>query len=753
MDDILIGNETWEGHLSTIEETLHTLEMNNLSCNPTKCSFAMSKVEFLGFEISREGVKISRRKLAAIHKLAPPKNRKGLQRLLGLVNFWRHFIPQFSQNTYNMRLLLSKDAPFIWSEKCDQELQYLKNRLTSDPILQPLDTSRGLIIMSDASGKTGLGYQILQVGDDNKLHAVSYGSQALTKSQKNWTVSQLELAAIVSGLRAYECFAIRRDVTIITDNSHCLALDKWLPVNSRERRMIAYLMQFRLKVKYIEGCKNAPADALSRSLDDMSPETRLEFAPELNLKDDFIISLDNADAVQKQDEEERRDTIATGSVCYTLEASEASEASEAATNQLSQRPASLDGGVSDSAGIILFEQVVTAVNEATDVTSNIDISDEDKPDVVLDYFPTIGVNDYIQDDEFKNIYAYLTEGDFMGDDKDFRQVLLVADQYFIRNDCLYKIGVPRNVKVSRVHPVVERLCVPKVHRHTLLKYYHDNFGHAAVERLFLSMYSVIYWKSMYPDIRDFCKTCDTCHKSKRNFAQSTRPLNPLPVAKGPFKIWNIDHKDLCRKTNNGSVAILCCIDAFSGWPVLAPVKSMDAETTAKVFFKEVISKFGIPEIVISDRGASFCSKFFSTLMTLLKVKHRISAARAPRSNGLAESLVKRLSDLIKIYVKTDSEIEDYLPLIEMILRSTTHSKLKISPHEVCFGSRMNLGDDFILDNSNKLTTDQYSYLEWLSLRLKDIHKAVSENLIENKQEMKDDYDKRHHRQRSSAALL
>jgi len=135
---------------------------------------------------------------------------------------------------------------------------------------------------------------------------------------------------------------------------------------------------------------------------------------------------------------------------------------------------------------------------------------------------------------------------------------------------------------------------------------------------------------MYMDVKDFCKTCDVCHKSKRDFAHRTRPLNPLPVAQGPFKIWNIDHKDLC--------------------------------------------------------GTSFCSKFFSTLMTLLNVKHRISAARAPRSNGLAESLVKRLSDLIKIYVKTDSEIEDYLPLIEMILRSTTHSKLKISPHEVYFGS-------------------------------------------------------------------
>jgi len=55
--------------------------------------------------------------------------------------------------------------------------------------------------------------------------------------------------------------------------------------------MIAYLMQFRLKVKYIEGCKNAPADALSRTLEDMSPEIRLEFVPELNIKDDFIVTL------------------------------------------------------------------------------------------------------------------------------------------------------------------------------------------------------------------------------------------------------------------------------------------------------------------------------------------------------------------------------------------------------------------------------------------------------------------------------
>ena len=302
MDDILLANESWQGHLSTIEDTLHMLEINELSCNPSKCMFGMAKLEFWGFEISREGIKISRRKLAAIEKIGPPKNRKSLQRILGLINFWCKFVPQFSQNTYHMRKLLGKDVAFVWSSQCEKELQYLKTCLTSDPILQPINTEKDLIIMTDASGKTGLGFQVLQVDEDNQMHAVSYGSQALTKSQRNWTVSQLELAAIVAALRAYECFAIHREITIITDNSHCLALDKWLPANAGERRMIAYLMQFRLKVKYIEGCKNAPADALSRTLEDMSPETRLEFAPELNIKDDFIVSLSDNIATEEATE-------------------------------------------------------------------------------------------------------------------------------------------------------------------------------------------------------------------------------------------------------------------------------------------------------------------------------------------------------------------------------------------------------------------------------------------------------------------
>ena len=72
--------------------------------------------------------------------------------------------------------------------------------------------------------------------------------------------------------------------------------------------MITYLMQFRLKVKYLHGCHNASADCLSRLFTDMSPEDQKEFSPDLNDKDDFIVSVTDVVGteaiVPKEDTEE-----------------------------------------------------------------------------------------------------------------------------------------------------------------------------------------------------------------------------------------------------------------------------------------------------------------------------------------------------------------------------------------------------------------------------------------------------------------
>jgi len=249
---------------------------------------------------------------------------------------------------------------------------------------------------------------------------------------------------------------------------------------------------------------------------------------------------------------------------------------------------------------------------------------------------------------------------------------------------------------------------------------------------------------MYQDIGSYCKTCDVCLRTKRNFSFRTKPLNPLEPPSSPCTVYQIDFKTLPRKSSQGSVGILCIIDSYSGWPILRAVKDFSAETTARVFFNEVITKWGIPEVVISDRGASFCSRFFSCIVKMLGIKHRISSARSPRTNGMCESLVKRASDLLKVYAKDDSHLDDVLPLCEMCLRASNHSNIKLSPYEIHMGRKMWVGLPVELtDSAPKLSQDQQSYFDWLRHRLKDIHAVVDQNLAENKAQMKSAYDQRH----------
>jgi len=153
MDDVICVGASWGENLKNVKTVLQTLRENSLSANPSKTELAMEEIEYLGFRLSQEGVKVSERKLKIIQQLPPPTNRKGVSRLIGLFQFFKRFIDKFPQNTYHIRQLLRKDAIFNWSVECDRELEYLKGVLTSDTVLQAPDTNKDVYLFTDASGK------------------------------------------------------------------------------------------------------------------------------------------------------------------------------------------------------------------------------------------------------------------------------------------------------------------------------------------------------------------------------------------------------------------------------------------------------------------------------------------------------------------------------------------------------------------------------------------------------------------------
>ena len=90
LDDLLIiSNGTFEDHLSKLDKVLTRLKEAKLRCKATKCSFAMPEIEYLGYILSREGIKPQPEKVSAILALKPPKNVKELRRFLGMVQFYR----------------------------------------------------------------------------------------------------------------------------------------------------------------------------------------------------------------------------------------------------------------------------------------------------------------------------------------------------------------------------------------------------------------------------------------------------------------------------------------------------------------------------------------------------------------------------------------------------------------------------------------------------------------------------------------
>jgi len=120
-----------------------------------------------------------------------------------------------------------------------------------------------------------------------------------------------------------------------------------------------------------------------------------------------------------------------------------------------------------------------------------------------------------------------------------------------------------------------------------------------VQRLFLTLSERLYWTNLYTVLHDYIKSCDVYLKAKRNYAFRSTPLHPLKVINGPCEYYHLDHKNLWRPTKKGNVGILSIIDAFSWWPVFKAVPDFTALTTAKVFFREIVTVFGVPTHIIT----------------------------------------------------------------------------------------------------------------------------------------------------------
>ena len=152
IDDIIVHAETEVKHDHRVHAVLERCEKINLTLNKEKCVFKVKEVTYIGHKLTQEGIKPDDEKVRAINDMPAPTDKKGVERLLGTVNYLGKFIPNLATVTEPIRVLLRKDIEFQWAREQEKALHEIKSILTKDggPVLKFFDVQKPVTISCDA---------------------------------------------------------------------------------------------------------------------------------------------------------------------------------------------------------------------------------------------------------------------------------------------------------------------------------------------------------------------------------------------------------------------------------------------------------------------------------------------------------------------------------------------------------------------------------------------------------------------------
>lgn len=306
MDDIIIYGQTLQDHLQKLDSVLARLGEVGLTIKLKKCNFLQEKIKYLGNEVSKDGISIHSDHFLPIKACKAPNNRKEVQKFLGLVSYFRNFIPNFAQICEPITRLLKKEAKFNWGEEAQEAFARIKLEILSAGRLIYPDFSKPFIIQSDASGKN-IGAGLYQSRDD-VVYPIYFVSRCLSKTEMNYSTTKRELLAIHFALRKFRSIILGYETTVYTDHLPLVGMFKSGTPEGTLGRWVLEAQEYDIKVVYLPGKYNVLGDCLSRIKVESEVESQecldfdTDFVGALAVKPKYDWSLDQLKSEQRLDE-------------------------------------------------------------------------------------------------------------------------------------------------------------------------------------------------------------------------------------------------------------------------------------------------------------------------------------------------------------------------------------------------------------------------------------------------------------------
>lgn len=192
-----------------------------LTINPGKVQLAEPKINLLGFVVDSGTLRPNEKKLRGITEYPCAHDVKSLQRYLGMIAFYRDFIPYCSEISQPLNHLLRKGVKWCWSEQQQSSFIALSKAVTENACPHLPDQNQPFVLQTDASD-WGVGVFLLQE-HDGIVHPVAFASQTLNSAECNYSVAERECLAIVYVLKRYDtciCMAQHSKFNMIIELCH-----------------------------------------------------------------------------------------------------------------------------------------------------------------------------------------------------------------------------------------------------------------------------------------------------------------------------------------------------------------------------------------------------------------------------------------------------------------------------------------------------------------------------------------------------
>jgi len=740
LDDVLVLGKTFADHIQNLKQVLERFRFYQLKLKPKKCVLFQPRVEFLGRWVSEGGMELDEEQVKAVKNWPTPKNTKHVEQFLGLANYHRGFIKDYSKIAGPLYAITGKNL-FRWDAEQETAFEAVKDTLTSAPVLA-FPNGEDLFILDTDASDLAIGAELSQL-QNGQERVISYGSFALSKEQRRYCVTRKELLAVVRFTRQYRHYLLGRSIIVRTDHSSLTWLLNFKNPQGQLARWIEELGQYDIKVVHRPGRKHGNADPMSRKPgdEDSCGNYRLG-TTEFDLKElpcggcPYCVKAHRnwAEFVEQVD-----DVVPLASNCPGIAQVQGDDAPPEDEEDMLW-PWDI-GGCWCTPGSIHLDIVAKPNGDFTlqeSVCVQVVSKDSDQSEWIDGFAAHEDIKgELLKDPEYTVLMNWLTSS--LEPSEDELLLSSPAEKYLWLNRETFSL---KDGLLWTKNEEEDTLVIPIGLKEELMRRAHDipSAGHQGIDRTKARIKTKYFWYGMGKDIKKYVHSCELCNHNKGVTRHAKSPLT-LYHAGAPMERVHLDFLGPLPKTEKGNEHILMMVDQFTKWVECIPLPSQTAETTAQAAINEFFSRFGYPFQIFTDQGRNFESRLFTKVCELLQIHKSRTTAYRPSANGQVERFNRTLMDAVRCYVgKHQNQWDRHLAQIAGALRASVNRNTGYTPNKLMLGRELNSPAELMFPTQKTKKNSVDGYVTELEHAIKSGHEVARSKLKTNQKRMKRDYD-------------